>query len=115
LQDLAHPPPFLAAEEVELTFHYMTGFRVHTLADHDFTRGLTEAQIEKLEVLATEVRFREDELILVEGQRSQLFYFILTGSAAIELRTPRFTVCLQVLGPGQAFGWSALLDHQDSQ
>jgi len=114
LQGLAHPPPFSAAEEVEWTFHYMTESRVHALADHDFTRGLTEAQIEKLEVLATEVRFREDELILVEGQRSQLFYFILTGSAAIELRTPRFTVCLQALGPGQAFGWSALLDHQDS-
>jgi len=32
----------------------------------------------------------------------------------VELRTPRYVVCVEALGPGQAFGWSALLDHQDT-
>jgi CRP/FNR family transcriptional regulator, cyclic AMP receptor protein len=64
--------------------------------------------------LCSEVTFQDDDLILKNGQRSEFFYLILTGSASVELRAARFTVCLQALGPGQAFGWSALLDHQDT-
>lgn len=84
------------------------------LKDHDFTRGLTDPQISKLASLCTEVTFQDDDVILVNGQRSEFFYLVLTGSACVELRAARFTVCLQALGPGQAFGWSALLDHQDT-
>jgi CRP-like cAMP-binding protein len=50
-------------------------------------------------------------VILADGQRSQSLYFVLNGSVAVELCTPRFTVCVQALGPGQVFGWSALLDQ----
>ena len=84
------------------------------LIDHEFVRGLTEAQVAKLASLATEVPFQDDEVILTSGQRSEFFYLILKGSACVELRAARFTVCLQALGPGQAFGWSALLNHQDT-
>ena len=84
------------------------------LREHDFTRGLQDQQIAKLASLSTEVVFQDDDLILQSGQRSEFFYLILTGSASVELRAARFTVCLQALGPGQAFGWSALLDHQDT-
>jgi CRP-like cAMP-binding protein len=84
------------------------------LLEHEFTRGLTEAQVAKLASLSTPVEFHDDELILLNGQRSEFFYLVLTGSAAVELRAPRFTACVQALGPGQAFGWSALLDHQDT-
>jgi CRP-like cAMP-binding protein len=84
------------------------------LPSHDFTRGLTQTQTAKLLSLSTEITFEEDEVILMEGQRSRFFYLILKGSAAVALRTPRFTVCLQALGPGEMFGWSALLDHQDT-
>ena len=84
------------------------------LKDHDFTRGLHEQQIVKLAALCTEVAFKDDDVILVSGQRSDFFYLIITGSASVELRAARFTVCMQALGPGQAFGWSALLDHQDT-
>jgi CRP-like cAMP-binding protein len=84
------------------------------LRDHDFARGLTNPQIAKLVALCSEVSFKDDELILRSGERSEFFYLILKGSASVELRAARFTVCLQSLDPGQAFGWSALLDHQDS-
>jgi CRP-like cAMP-binding protein len=30
------------------------------------------------------------------------------------LRTPRYAVAVQALGPGNAFGWSALLEDQDT-
>ena len=82
--------------------------------EHQFTHGLTDVQMSKVAALATKVTFHEDEVILVKGQRSEFFYLIVDGSACVELRAARFTVCLQALGPGQAFGWSALLDHQDT-
>jgi CRP/FNR family cyclic AMP-dependent transcriptional regulator len=84
----------------------------HILRSHAFTRGLTEAQIGALAPLAAEVTFQEGEVCLGYGERSHLFYLIETGSVAVELSTPRFTVCVQALGPGQIFGWSALLDLQ---
>ncbi|HZT34045.1 MAG TPA: cyclic nucleotide-binding domain-containing protein [Bryobacteraceae bacterium] len=86
----------------------------HVLRNHAFLHGLPEAHLAQLASLATEVTFEENELILVEGERSRAFYLLAAGSVAIELRTPRITVCVQVLGPDQAFGWSALLDHQDT-
>ncbi len=84
------------------------------LLEHNVTRGLTEQQITKLALLCTEVTFQDDEVILVNGKRSEFFYLILKGSACLELRAARFTVCLQAIGPGEAFGWSAWLDHQDT-
>jgi CRP/FNR family cyclic AMP-dependent transcriptional regulator len=87
---------------------------LHNVQNHAFTQGLTDAQIAKLASLATEVTFAENKVILVDGERSQFFYLVLTGSVAVELCTPGFTVCVQALGSGQVFGWSALLDHQDT-
>jgi CRP-like cAMP-binding protein len=79
--------------------------------NHAFMQGLTGAQIAKLASLATEVTFAENEVIVADGQRSQSLYFVFNGSVAVELCTPRFTVCVQALGSGQVFGWSALLDQ----
>lgn len=84
------------------------------LKRHAFTAGLTDAQIGKLANLADEVSFAEDELILVDGQRSRAFYLLLCGSVAVELRSPRYVVCVEALGAGQVFGWSALLENQDT-
>ncbi|MBZ5580103.1 MAG: cyclic nucleotide-binding domain-containing protein [Acidobacteriia bacterium] len=81
---------------------------------HGFTQGLTDEQVARVAALATEVQFAEDALILEEGQLSEYLYLLLSGSVAVELRTSQFTVCVQALGASQAFGWSALLDHQDT-
>ena len=77
-------------------------------------RGLSKAQLSALAALAREVCFEENQVILEDGQASSSFYLLVSGSVAIELRTPSYAVCVQPLGPGQVFGWSALLDHQDS-
>ncbi len=77
-------------------------------------QGLTEAQIDALSALATEVTFEENEVILEDGQRSAYFYLLVSGSVSVELRTPRYVVCVEALKPGQVFGWSALLEHQDT-
>jgi CRP-like cAMP-binding protein len=85
-----------------------------TLRSHRFTKGLNETQIAELAELAEEVIFEENELILSDGQRSTSFYLLTEGSVAVELRTPSYVVCVQALEPGQMFGWSALLNHQDT-
>jgi CRP/FNR family transcriptional regulator, cyclic AMP receptor protein len=85
-----------------------------TIRAHSFTMGLAQAQIGVLASLGCEVAFAEDELILVDGQPAAAFYLLTAGSVAIELRTPRYSVCVQALGPGEVFGWSALLENQDT-
>jgi CRP/FNR family transcriptional regulator, cyclic AMP receptor protein len=87
---------------------------INALKQHAFTQGLTDSQIAALAALATEVSFAENEQILVGGERSASFYLVLTGSVAVELRTPVAVMCVQPLGPGNVFGWSALLDRQDT-
>jgi CRP-like cAMP-binding protein len=84
------------------------------LRDHEFTKGLTDSQIESLSLLASEVTFEENQVILEVGQRSASFYLLTSGSVAVELRTPHYVVCVQALEPGTVFGWSSLLDHQDT-
>ena len=85
-----------------------------TLRDHAFTSGLTDHQIAKLAALATEITFTEDEVILTDRQHSEYFYLVTKGSVTVQMHTASFTVSMVALGPGEAFGWSALLDRQDT-
>ena len=96
------------------TLGHMTPASCQSLADHRFLAGLARYQIEDLATLATQVEFSENDVILSDGQRSAYFYFLIRGSVAVELRTPRYVVCVEALGPSQVFGWSALLDQQDT-
>jgi CRP-like cAMP-binding protein len=84
------------------------------LRKHRFTAGLAEHDLVKLAVVASEVKFEGDQLILLTGQRSRQFYLVLSGSVCVEARTPVYTVCVQALGPGEAFGWSSLLSDHDT-
>src|SRR5215472_12757884 len=84
------------------------------LKRHRFTADLSAPQRASLSSLAREVSFAEDELILLTGQQSRHFYLLLSGTVCIEARTKTHTVCVQALGPGDAFGWSALLDRHDT-
>jgi CRP/FNR family cyclic AMP-dependent transcriptional regulator len=86
----------------------------HTLRTHAFTRGLNEAQIAVLASMASEVSFEENEVVLVDGERSRSFFLLVTGSVAVELRTPAYVVTVEALGPGQVFGWSSLLEEHDT-
>jgi CRP/FNR family cyclic AMP-dependent transcriptional regulator len=92
----------------------MTPGQHQILRNHKFLHGLSEAQIVSISSLASEAAFAENEVILKDGERSSSFYLVISGSVAVELRTPRYVVCVEALGAGQVFGWSALLDHQDT-
>jgi CRP-like cAMP-binding protein len=84
------------------------------LRDHAFTHGLTEAQIDCLSGIAHQVSFEENEVVLLEGKRSTSFFLLLTGSVVVELRGGQYVMAVQALRPGDVFGWSALLDDQDT-
>ena len=84
------------------------------LRDHAFTQGLSDPQIDRLAGIASPVSFEEDEVVLVSGARYKSFFLVLAGSVVVELRTPQYVMMVQALGPGNAFGWSALLDDQDT-
>jgi CRP-like cAMP-binding protein len=84
------------------------------IKEHAFTAGLTDSQVATLSELAHEVSFKDNEVILVAGQQSKNFYLLLAGSVCIEVGARSYVVWVQVLGPGEAFGWSALLDHHDT-
>jgi len=87
----------------------------HTsLRSHAFLKGLSEGQIYELSQLAQEASFEPLEEILAEGQRSSAFYLVLSGSVAVELRTAQYGICVEALGAGEVFGWSSLLDRQDT-
>jgi CRP/FNR family cyclic AMP-dependent transcriptional regulator len=85
-----------------------------TINEHAFTSGLSDSQVATLAHLAHEVNFKEDEIVLVAGQQSKHFYLLLEGSVCIEVGARSYTVWVQILNPGDAFGWSALLDHHDT-
>jgi len=81
---------------------------------HEFANGLSDQQIARLAEIACEVRFGEDEVILADGQRSTEFYLVISGSVVVELCTAHCVVSVQAVGAGQVFGWSSLLDRQDT-
>ena len=82
--------------------------------NHAFLRGLGDDQVARLESMGVEASFDENEVILLSGQRSMGFYLILAGSVAVELNNGAFIVCVQALLAHEVFGWSALLDEQDT-
>jgi len=88
--------------------------RSELLKLHNFTAGLDDSRIARLAALARETAFSENQLILRTGQQSRYFYLLTSGSVCIEVSSQTFAVCIQSLGPGDAFGWSALLDQHDT-
>jgi CRP/FNR family transcriptional regulator, cyclic AMP receptor protein len=92
----------------------MTPTLNESLGNHAFLQGLSPDQIATLASMAREAAFEENELVLAEGQRATDFYLVMSGSVAVELRTPLYSVCVEAVGPGQVFGWSALLEHRDT-
>lgn len=75
---------------------------------------MSDCYLAKLASIAQRVSFEENELVLRAGERSRYFYLLLSGSVCVEVSGRSFTVLIQALNPGEAFGWSSLLDHHDT-
>lgn len=84
------------------------------LRSHAFTHNLSDSQVDALAATASRVAFEEGEIVLADREHSRAFFLVLTGSVSVELCGPSFSVSVQALGPGEAFGWSALLSQHDT-
>ena len=87
---------------------------LEALKTHPFTVGLPESILSKLPGLTRKVAFQQDEVIFRAGERSSYLYLVLSGYVCVEIRTRFYSVCVEAVGPGAAFGWSSLLDHHDT-
>jgi CRP-like cAMP-binding protein len=104
-----------STERFHPTAGYMPQEHVYqALREHPFTSGLSEEHLAVLAGFAQEAVFAQDQLILLAGERSRLFYLVLSGSVCVEVGASFYTLCIQALGPGEAFGWSSLLNHHDT-
>jgi CRP-like cAMP-binding protein len=72
-------------------------------------RQLRPKNIETLRSLARPLCFEAGQIIFREGDTSSLFFVIQSGHVALEILAPGRALRVQILGPGDEFGWSALL------
>jgi CRP-like cAMP-binding protein len=63
---------------------------------------------------AERLTFQADDVILRTGETAELFYVLLGGTVVVEMIRPAFSLSIQVLGPGEGFGWSALISGNDT-
>lgn len=84
------------------------------LAEHPFTKGLEDAQLETLASQSRFVSSPEGAYLARERHDAHGLYLIESGRVAIEVHSPRRgAVPVQTLGPGEVFGWSWLIPpHQ---
>jgi CRP-like cAMP-binding protein len=81
-----------------------------TLAQHPFLAGLDSRYLRQLACFASGKQFKPLQMIFYEGDDAKQFYLIREGKVAIEM--PMLgcdAIQIQVLGPGDALGWSWLL------
>jgi CRP-like cAMP-binding protein len=107
-------PPNPPGQPIGGAFHIEPGEIALALRRHAFLSGFDQAQLATLAKVAQPIQFRERDLILQAQQRPDDFYLLLEGSVSIELNKGTYVVRIESLGPGDAFGWSALLEHHDT-
>jgi CRP-like cAMP-binding protein len=75
----------------------------------NLTHDLATKHLRKLAGLAREVEFAAGEIIYSRGEVGKALYLIQEGEVVIETDVPgQSPIILNVLGPGQFFGWSSL-------
>ncbi|HVY71079.1 MAG TPA: cyclic nucleotide-binding domain-containing protein [Verrucomicrobiae bacterium] len=79
------------------------------IASHPFLQGLKPEHLEALAAVAVRARFAPGQVLFNEGDPANRFYLIESGKIAIESRREGATSArIQVLGAGEALGWSWL-------
>jgi CRP-like cAMP-binding protein len=79
------------------------------LAEVPLFQGLTGEELELLAGCASNVRFREGELLFREGEPADTFYIVRHGMVALETFVPPLGgVTIQTVEAGEVVGWSWL-------
>jgi len=80
------------------------------LKEHAFFKDLKAEYIKFIAGCASNVRFKEGEAILKEGQEADKFYLIKHGKVAIDIMvTQRRSITIQTIHDGSILGWSWLI------
>jgi len=84
---------------------------IHDLiGEHAFFQGLSDDALELIAGCGQNVRFREDEYILTEGEPADTLYVIRAGRVAIEISTPRRGPrVIETVAPDEILGVSWML------
>ena len=85
------------------------------LQNHPFTKEFWPDHVARLAALASETRFASGEIVFEEGDPSSLFYLILSGNVALEVRSPGRPVRIATLYAGEVLGWSSVTGDTDKQ
>lgn len=79
----------------------------------ELMRNMETEHLHKLASLAREVKFLEGEIIYCRGNIGKAIYLIEEGQVTIETDVPgQGSIVLNILGPGQFFGWSSLFPSE---
>ncbi|MFH1459420.1 MAG: cyclic nucleotide-binding domain-containing protein [Candidatus Omnitrophota bacterium] len=78
------------------------------LKEHSFFKDLDKKYLDIIIGCASNVRFKEGEIILKEGEPADNFYLIRHGKVAIYIAKPS-SIIIQTIGEGDILGWSWLV------
>jgi CRP-like cAMP-binding protein len=80
------------------------------LETHPFFKDLKPEYLDFIVSCASNVRFKEGEVILKEGEPAEKFYLIRQGRVAIEINvTQQRSITIQTIHDGDILGWSWLI------
>jgi CRP-like cAMP-binding protein len=87
---------------------------LETLKTQPFAAQLEPSHVTRLAAMGTFAKFGPDEVIFKEGEKTNKFYLIVSGTVALEMNLPemngaRSLLRVQRLGAGDGLGWSAAL------
>ena len=78
--------------------------------------GLSDEQLQLLGTFSTRTQVEKGDVIVTEGRPARHLYTIQKGKVGMEMPVPKPNgvhtrpMVVAALGPGDAFGWSALVD-----
>jgi CRP/FNR family cyclic AMP-dependent transcriptional regulator len=73
-------------------------------------QDLSREQLASVAALVEEHSLQPDELLLREDEPARYLFVVVEGRAVAQLQMERGWLCLGLVGPGDAAGWSSLLD-----
>jgi CRP-like cAMP-binding protein len=81
------------------------------LSDVPLFEGLNAEELELLAGCASNIRFREGDLLFREGEPADTFYVVRHGTVALETFVPQLGgVNIQTVEAGEVVGWSWLFE-----
>ncbi|MDD4954914.1 MAG: cyclic nucleotide-binding domain-containing protein [Candidatus Omnitrophica bacterium] len=80
------------------------------LEGHPFFSGLKAEYLDFIVGCASNVRFKEGEIILREGDAADKFFLVREGKVALEINVPQHEpITFQTIEGGDILGWSWLI------